>query len=285
MAPMTAPPRPPLPRFWAELSTRDFHALDAARTVAVLPLGATEQHGPHLPLGVDTCLADGLVRAALPLLPADLPVLFLPTQAIGLSPEHARFAGTLTLSAETLIRMWKEIGAGVARAGLRKLVLFNTHGGHVGAMDIVARELREAHDLLVYGVSWFNLPLADAQGRALALDRFDVHAGESETAMMLALAPALVRRELARDFRPTSEQRARDYPILGNGRSAKLGWAMQDYHPEGAAGNAAAATPAQGQVLVDAAARALAQLLAEVSRLPLDTLAPDPPRYDGSAQA
>ncbi|RYF74934.1 MAG: creatininase family protein, partial [Comamonadaceae bacterium] len=244
----------------------------------VLPLGATEQHGPHLPLGVDSCLADGLVQATLPLLPADLPVLVLPTQTIGLSPEHARFAGTLTLSAETLIRVWKEIGAGVARAGLRKLVLFNAHGGHVGAMDIVARELRESHDLLVYSVNWFHLPLADAQGQALTPDRFDVHAGQSETAMMLAPAPAQVRQDQARNFRPTSEQRAADYPILGNGRSAKLGWAMQDYHPEGAAGNAAAATAAQGQALVDAAARAFAQLLAEVARLPLSTLAPDPPR-------
>lgn len=281
---MTAAPRPAWPRYWAELNTRDFERLDAERAVAVLPLGATEQHGPHLPLGVDSMLADGLVRATLPLLAPELPALFLPTQSIGLSPEHARFAGTLTLSSETLIRMWKEIGAGVARAGLRKLVLFNAHGGHVGAMDIVARELRQAHDLLVYSVSWFNLPLSDAKGKALTLDRFDVHAGESETAMMLALAPQLVRQDLARDFRPTSEQRSREYPILGNGRSAKLGWAMQDYHREGAAGNAAAATAGQGQALIDAAARALAQLLDEVSRLPLSTLAPDPPRYHGMAK-
>src|ERR1044072_6705675 len=98
----------PPSRFWAELSTRDFAALDPATTVAVLPLGATEQHGPHLPLGVDTLLADGVVAAARPLLPADVPVLVLPTQAIGLSPEHARFAGTLTLSSETLIRLWKD---------------------------------------------------------------------------------------------------------------------------------------------------------------------------------
>src|SRR6185295_11887427 len=152
----------PASRFWSQLSTRDFGALDPATTVAVLPLGATEQHGPHLPLNVDSTLADGIVAAALPLLSADLPVLFLPTQQIGLSPEHARFPGTLTLSSETLIRLWSEIGAGVARAGLRKLVLFNAHGGHVGAMDIVARELRAAHGLIVYSSSWFNLPLGDA---------------------------------------------------------------------------------------------------------------------------
>lgn len=260
-------------RYWAELNTRDFASLDAAATVAVLPLGATEQHGPHLPLAVDSVLADGIVKAALPLLAPELPVLFLPTQQIGLSPEHARFPGTLTLSAETLIRVWKEIGAGVARAGVRKLVLFNAHGGHVGAMDIVARELREAHDLIVYSVNWFNLPLGE-----LAPGRFDVHAGESETAMMLALAPQLVDMGQAKDFASTSQERAKTYPLLGNGRSAKLGWAMQDYNAEGAAGNAAAATPAQGLALVDAAAKQLALLLAEVSRLPLDTLV-DSPRW------
>ena len=261
-----------LPRYWSQLTTRDFAALDVAATVAVLPLGATEQHGPHLPLGVDTVLADGIVTAALPLLPAELPVLFLPTQQIGLSPEHARFAGTLTLSAETVIRMWKEIGAGVARTGVKKLVLFNAHGGHVGAMDIVARELRAAHGLIVYSVSWFNLPLGDA-GAQFGADehRFGVHAGDIETSMMLALAPQQVRMAEAKNFRSTSEQRAADYAILGNGKSAKLGWAMEDYNPQGAAGNAAAATAARGQAVVDAAAEQLALLLAEVSRLPLDT--------------
>ncbi|KPU94352.1 creatininase [Variovorax paradoxus] len=261
-----------LPRFWSQLSTRDFAALDVAATVAVLPLGATEQHGPHLPLGVDTVLADGIVAAALPLLPAELPVLFLPTQQIGLSPEHARFAGTLTLSSETLIRMWSEIGAGVARAGVKKLVLFNAHGGHVGAMDIVARELRAAHGLIVYSASWFNLPLGEAGARFSAHEhRFGVHAGEIETSMMLALAPQLVRMDAAQDFRSSSEQRAADYAILGNGRSAKLGWAIEDYNAQGAAGNAAAATASAGQAVVDAAAAQLALLLAEVSRLPLST--------------
>lgn len=264
-------------RFWAELTTGDFAALDAATTVAVLPLGATEQHGPHLPLGVDTLLADGIVAAALPLLPPAASVLVLPTQSIGLSPEHARFAGTLTLSAETLIRVWKEIGAGVSRAGIKKLVLFNAHGGHVGAMDVVARELREAHDLLVYSVSWFNLPLGDAGAQFSADEhRFGVHAGDIETSMMLALHPPLVRMEAAQAFGSASQQRAGDYEILGNGKSAKLGWAMQDYNTQGAAGNAAAATRDKGQRVVDAAATQLALLLQEVARVPLSALVDSP---------
>ncbi len=257
----------PASRFWAELGSRDFAALDAARTVAVLPLGATEQHGPHLPLGVDTVLAEGIVRATIALLPADLPVLFLPTQSVGLSPEHADYPGTLTLSSETLLRLWKEIGAGVARAGVRKLVLFNAHGGHVAAMDIAARELRAALGLIVYSVSWFNLPQGD-----LAPGRFDVHAGRSETSMMLALAPAQVRMDAAQDFASASRARAADYPVLGDGRSAKFGWAIQDLNPLGAAGDAAVATAGEGRALIDAAASRFALLLAEVSRLPLETV-------------
>ena len=263
-------------RLWSQLTTRDFAALDPAATVAVLPLGATEQHGPHLPLGVDSTLVDGIVAAALPLLPAELPVLFLPTQAIGLSPEHARFPGTLTLSSETLIRLWREIGAGVAQAGVRKLLLFNAHGGHTGAMEIAARELRAAHGLIVYSTSWFNLPLGEAGAQFSAEEhRFGVHAGEIETSMMLALAPGQVDMGAARDFESSSRRRAADYPLLGNGRSARLGWAMEDYNPEGAAGNAAAASAAKGEAVVKEAARQLALLLAEISRLPLATV------YDG----
>lgn len=275
MADMTPPSR-----FWAELSTADFEQLDRARAIAVLPVAATEQHGPHLPLSVDTDLVEGVVAAALPELASDLPVLFLPTQALGLSPEHARFPGTLTLRAETVIRLWTEIGESVAAAGVKKLVLFNAHGGQVSVMDIVARDLRARFGLLVYSVSWFNLPLLDAQGadvnaRFSAQEhRFGIHAGEIETSMMLALRPDLVRMQLAQDFRSKAQDRAARFPILGNGRSAKLGWQMQDYHPAGAVGNAAAATAEKGQALLDAAGRALARLLAEIDRLPPDTLSP-----------
>lgn len=265
-------------RYWSELGTRDFARLAAApdvgEVVAVLPLGATEQHGPHLPTGVDTVLVDGIVRAALPWLPADLPVLVLPTQALGLSPEHARFPGTLTLSSQTLIALWREIGACVARTGIHKLLLFNAHGGHVGAMDIVARELRADHDLIVYSSSWYNLPLGDAVNGLFPPEehRFGVHAGDMETSMMLALQPQCVGMGQAANFESASQARAASYAILGNGRSAKLGWQMQDYNAGGAAGNALAATADKGQALVDAAAQQLALMLQEISRLPLSTL-------------
>jgi len=261
-------------RFWSDLSTRDFAQLDPARTVAVLPLGATEQHGPHLPLAVDQVLVDGIVAAAGPHLAAELPVLFLPTQQVGYSPEHERFDGTLTLSPPTLISMWTEIGESVARAGVRKLLLFNAHGGQVSLMDIVARELRGRCKLIVYSCSWWNLPLGDEVTGLFTPEehRFGVHGGEIETSMMLALAADRVGMAEACHFKSSAQQRASRYPILGNGRSAKLGWEMQDYNTRGAAGNAAAATAEKGRALVAAAGAQLAALLQELSTLPLSTL-------------
>jgi creatinine amidohydrolase len=267
-------------RFWADLATTDFAALDRSRAIAVLPVAATEQHGPHLPLSVDADLVDGVVQASLAHLPADLPALFLPTQAVGYSPEHTAFAGTLTLKAETVIRLWTDIAESVAASGVNKLVLFNSHGGQVSLLDVVARDLRARLGMLVYSVSWFNLPLIDEAGADVnALfsadeHRFGVHAGDEETSMMLALRPERVRMAQAQNFHSSAQERAAKFPILGNGKSAKLAWQMQDYNPQGAAGDAAAATVDKGQALVQAAGRSLARLLAEIDQLPTDTLRP-----------
>ena len=280
MAGMTsAAPLPPLPsRFWADLSTRDFAALQstgqAAQLVAVLPVAAVEQHGPHLPLSVDATLLQGVIDAALPHLGADVPALFLPPQNIGLSTEHENFPGTLTLSPATVIALWTELGACVARAGVKKLLIFNSHGGNVAVMDIVARELRQRHGLLVYSASWFSLPQPPEVQRLFSAQehRFGIHAGDIETSMMLHLAPGTVHMEHAQHFRSTSQDRAERFAILGNGKSAKMGWAMEDYHPSGAVGQADAATADKGRAVVQAVGAALAALLAEVAALPLDTV-------------
>jgi len=267
-----------LPRFWADLKSPDFARIDLARCIAVLPLAAIEQHGPHLPLNVDATLVDGVVAAALPHLPPALPVLFLPTQSVGLSPEHARFAGTLTLKAELVIRLWTGLAESVAASGVKKLVLLNSHGGQVGLLDVVARDLRARLAMLVYSVSWFNLPLIGENGESVSdqfsaqEQRFGIHAGEMETSMMLALRPDLVDMSRAQNFHSTSQDRAQQFSLLGDGRSAKLGWQMQDYNPQGAVGNAAAATAEKGGALLGAAGRSLARLLAEIDQLPADTL-------------
>jgi creatinine amidohydrolase len=172
-------------RFWADCTAHDFAQFvrrgDADHAVAVLPVAAIEQHGPHLPVSVDTTLVNEVIAACLPHLRADAQVLFLPTQPIGKSNEHARFPGTLTLSAQTLIAVWMELGACVAAAGFKKLLLFNSHGGQISVMDIVARDLRAQHDLLVYSSNWFTLPLGSA-GEAFSAEEhpFCVHAARAK---------------------------------------------------------------------------------------------------------
>lgn len=271
----------PLPsHFWADLSTRHFAQWAAHGTddmVAVLPVAAIEQHGPHLPTSVDTTLVNGVIAAALPHL-SKTRALFLPTQQVGKSNEHLRFPGTLTLKAETLIALWTEIGESVQRAGIKKLVLLNSHGGQISVMDIVARDLRTRFDMLVFSTNWFTLPLGDEINAMFPAEehRFGIHGGDMETSMMLALAPKTVDMSQARDFKSSSELRSKIYPILGNGVTAKMGWQTQDYNPSGACGNAAIATEEKGHALLQAAGQKLAQLLQEISVLPLTTLVAKP---------
>ncbi|MGB7421901.1 MAG: creatininase family protein [Comamonas sp.] len=261
-------------RHWQELSTRDFDAARAsglaARTLAILPVAAVEQHGPHLPLGVDARLLQGVIDAALPLLPDELPLLLLPPQNIGLSTEHLAFAGTLSLSPETLLALWRELGEAVARTGIRTLMLLNSHGGNVAPMDIVARTLRQRCGLQVWRCSWSDLPLPDEVQALFSPEehRFGIHGGAIETSMMLHLAPASVRMEHARHWRSSSQDRAERCTIAGNGKSAKLGWAIEDYNASGAVGDATAASAEKGARLVAAAGEALARLIIELQQLP-----------------
>lgn len=265
-------------RYWAQVSMRDFAQAQAQglarQTVAVLPVAAIEQHGPHLPLEVDALLLQGVLQEALAVLPPAVPVLVLPAQNVGLSTEHLAYPGTLSLSPATLLALWGELGQAVARAGVRKLLLFNGHGGNVAPMDIAARELRQRCELLTYSASWFNLPLPEAVQQLFSAEeqRFGIHAGEMETSMMLHLAPHLVQMPHAQHWPSSSQERAARYAVLGNGKSAKMGWAIQDYHPSGAVGNAAGADALRGQALVQAAGQSLAQLLLELCDLPLSTL-------------
>ncbi len=258
-------------RFWADYSAREFAALDHAALVAVLPVSAIEQHGPHLPLSVDRDILDGIIAAALPMIPPECPALFLPTCAIGKSDEHSRFPGTLTLSASTLMAMWSEIGASVAAAGVRRLVLFNSHGGQMAPLDIVARDLRIRHGMIAVAANWFAMGLP-----AGALDpqeaQHGIHAGEMETSMMLALRAERVAMEHARDFVPLSMQLAAERSRIGLGPGARLGWQAQDLPPAGACGNAAAATAQKGHAFIEHAAGQLVALLRDVAALPLSVL-------------
>ncbi len=253
---------PSLPsRRWADLAWTDFAGLPPD-TVAVLPLAATEQHGPHLPLSVDTRINEGVLDAALARLPEDFPVLVLPVQAIGCSVEHGRFPGSLTGSPETLLALWTEIGRGVARAGVKRLVLLNTHGGNQQIMEILARRLRIEAGL--FAVAANPGRMGNPPGLVAAEeDRFGIHAGLVETSLMLALDPGRVRMDQARDFR--SAWAGLEAP-LAPGSGAAPAWQAQDLNPAGAVGDAAAATPEAGATILDHVATQVAALLEAVRR-------------------
>ncbi|MGH6885721.1 MAG: creatininase family protein [Geminicoccales bacterium] len=267
---MTGLPR----RHWQDMTAEEFGKLDAGRVIAILPVGAIEQHGPHLPVGTDACIGHGIVERALALLPEGLPVTVLPMLPVGKSDEHLAFPGTLTLSAETLIRLWTEVGDSVARAGVRKLVLLNSHGGQVAIMDVVARDLRIRHGMLVMAWSWFAAGIPDG---LFSSDehRFGIHAGGIETSMMLHLRPDLVHMEKAKDFRPLmADLEKAGYRRLSPIGSGRMGWMAQDLHPSGACGNATDADAGRGRALVEHAATALVELLQEMDRFSLATLRP-----------
>lgn len=259
-------------RFWADLTSEAFSRLDRPSVIAVLPVGAIEQHGPHLPMSVDTATVNAMVAATLPHLSADLPVLFLPTQPIGKSNEHSRYPGTLTLSAQTLITLWSEIGACVASAGVRKLVLFNSHGGQESVMDIVARDLRERFGMLVVCVNWYQLGLPDG---LIGDDemRHGIHAGELESSILLEIHPELVHMDRARNFASTDRALSEGSRYLSYVEGmARVAWQTQDLNPQGACGNATLATAQKGRATLDHVGEQFAQVLEDIHRVPLKSL-------------
>lgn len=257
--------------WWWELSTRDFASLDLSKVVAILPVGAVEQHGPHLPVAVDAAINVALLDRAVAMMTDATPVLVLPPSSIGKSNEHTAFPGTLTLSHETLTNVWLEIGASVHRAGVQRMLLLNSHGGQPQIVEIVCRELRIRHQMLAVGTMWSRITKQD--------DLFDpherkhgIHGGEIETSVMLAAFPKLVRMEHAANFVPLSVELEQAGGLLTPEGAVGFGWQAQDLCAEGASGNAAAADAKRGEILIDRAAQALLKLCDEISNFPIDKL-------------
>lgn len=259
-------------RHWFDLTSRDFAALDPEKTVVVLPIAATEQHGPHLSVGTDSIIAQGMCDAVLAKLPAHIDVLFLPVQTVGKSNEHLRDPGTITLSAQTLISAWTEIGESVARAGLRKLVIVNSHGGNVEVQGIVGRELRVRCQMLVVQTAWRRLGVP--QGLFSDTENnFGIHGGDFETSVMLHFAPSRVKMELVANFVPNAIRYAGEYKQLRVTGFTSMAWIAEDNHPEGVAGEAHLATAAKGAKAVEFQSDRFIELLEDVVKFPLSNLA------------
>lgn len=250
-------------RYWQDLPWPAFRDLPA-NTVAVLPVASIEQHGPHLPVSVDATINQGVVARTLAAIPADLPVLVLPMQSVALSVEHLRFPGTLTTSAETLVALVTDIGGSVARGGVKRLVIVNSHGGNVAALDIAARRLRIEAGLFVVNAMWARMGKPESQKDPVE-GTFGIHAGRDETSVMLALRPDLVEMAKARNFVSRWQGAANVAPCMAPPAGAPLAWQAQDLNPAGAVGDAARATAAQGEEILDFAAARMAELWQQVA--------------------
>src|ERR1700730_4577953 len=257
--------------WWWDLTTQDFADIDAERAVAILPVGAVEQHGPHLPVRVDAAINAGIISRAVELMPPDCPALVLPMMPVGKSDEHLAFPGTLTLSHETLARAWFELGESVHRAGIRKILFFNSRGGQPQLLEIVCRELRVKLGMYAVSAMWPRLIDMDALFNPDE-NRHGLHACQGETSIMLHLHPELVEMHLAENFVPLSVEMERESEILGRGGSVSFGWQAQDLHPKGACGDATKATAQLGAITVERAAQRLVALVNEISRYPLSRI-------------
>ena len=254
--------------YWQDMTTEDFAAVDAERTVALLPLAAIEQHGPHLPVYTDACIAEGLVTEMWRHLDDDASVLVLPPVSIGASAEHRAYPGTLSVPEAALRAYLRGIGESVSASGVQKLIFLNAHGGQTHILDSVALDLRARMGMLAVKANYFGFGVPAGVIDDEEQDH-GIHGGQIETAMMLYLRPDLVRMEAAERFEPLSLTMTGDYRHLRPEGTVGFGWLAQDLHPAGVAGDAARADAATGKAVVGHAGRVLAELVAETARFPL----------------
>jgi creatinine amidohydrolase len=265
------PSTPKISRQWKDLPSWAFRELPED-TVAILPVGAIEQHGPHLPVYVDSCINEGLLALALDSVPAQRTALALPIQSVGKSDEHIAFPGTLTISAETLTNLLLDIGRSVYRSGIKRLVLLNSHGGQPQVMDIVARTLRVELGMFVVNAAWSKMGMPD---RAMFPDNeyvYGIHAGAIETSLMMYLRPDLVHFDKAKNFVSWAQTMTSEFSILEPEGKIGFGWQIQDMNPDGACGDATNADATRGEAIARHAASRFVDLLDEVARYPLSRI-------------
>lgn len=255
--------------WWGDYRATEYASIDPETTIAVLPLAAIEQHGPHLPVSTDTSIMTGMLDTVIARLPADLDIRILPIQSVGKSNEHVHAPGTLTLSPLAAIQSWAELGAGVARAGLRKIVFVNSHGGNEEIMGIVTRELRVAFNMLAVKTSWQRFGRPPGMYTDLE-DRQGIHGGDVETSLMLHFRPDLVDISKAENFVSNVARAEREFDLLRHTGTHAFAWIATDLNPHGVVGDASIATAEKGRHTAEHQADGFIALLKDVRKARLE---------------
>ncbi len=251
--------------WWGDYRTTEYGSIDAEETIAVLPVAAIEQHGPHLPVSTDTTIMTGMLETVIARLPHDLDVRILPVQAVGKSNEHVHAPGTLTLPPATLIEAWTELGLSVARAGVRKIVVVNSHGGNEEIMGIVTRELRVRAKMLAVKTSWQRFGRPAGMYSDLE-ERQGIHGGDVETSLMLHFRPDLVDMGKAENFVSNVARAEREFSLLRHTGTHAFAWMARDLNPHGVVGEAALATAEKGRLTAEHQADGFITLLKDVRK-------------------
>ncbi len=249
-------------RLLGDLSALQLSAELSKDSIVVLPLGAIEQHGPHLPLNTDFVVADAVSRAAVEKFGAETNAWLLPTLPFTKSNEHAWAAGTMWLSATTMMAVIDDIGRCVASTPAKKIMFINGHGGNSALMAMMNRELR-----LKYGLQTFlahpHMPADQGGSSAESELGMGVHGGVDETSVMLHLRPDLVDMSLA--VRRVPEGLAKNEQVKFGGRVA-FGWLSNDFFPEGHIGDPTGASVELGARMFSGAVDSLGVAMQEISR-------------------
>lgn len=253
-------------RFLPRLSSTQIKDLQKRDSLVILPIGAVEQHGPHLPVFTDTLLAETVLEESLKYVPSDSNIWFLPSMPYGKSNEHLGRAGTFSLSSSTLQSVILDIGRSLKQSGFRRLLLFNAHGGNNDLLNLIAREVRLETDLMVFRLNVGGLALdekfLDEKERLLG-----IHGGDYETSLIMASYPNWVREEL-----PTEYPRLLQESTYLRFQKSNFAWTIDDVSASGILGNAKTASAEKGRSIYEHHGKQVAEMLVDMMNFEIDSL-------------